>query len=67
MSRMQPGENMTPQEKDKLGEALDRIEHQPEQIFVRRDNRNVPLLELPTIEALRFVCKWIRRYVGEAQ
>lgn len=57
---------MTPQQKDELSKALDRIERRPELIFVRHGNRNVALSELPTIEALQYVCKWIRRYVGEA-
>lgn len=56
---------MTPERKDSLRQALDRIESGPERIIVRQGNRNVALSELPTIEALQYVCKWLRRFAEE--
>lgn len=54
---------MTPEEKEQLLEALDRIEYQPEQIFIRQDNLNVALSELPTLPALHYVCEWLRKRI----
>ena len=54
---------MTPEEKEQLFEALDRIEYQPEQIFIRQDNLNVALSELPTLPALHYVCEWLRKRI----
>lgn len=56
---------MTPQEKEELYEVLDRIQYQPEQIFIRQDDgSNVALSELPTLPALEYVCKWVRERIA---
>lgn len=44
---------MTPEEKEQLLEVLDRIQYQPEQIFIRQGGTNVALSELPTLPAHR--------------
>lgn len=55
---------MTPEQKNELLDAIDRVEFFPEQIFVRQnDGTNVALSELPTVVALQYVCKWFRRHM----
>lgn len=59
---------MTPQESEQLLEVLDRIEYQPEAIFIRQDDgKNVALSELPTLPAIHYVCEFMRKHITAMQ